>query len=165
MGRLTNYQMSYLLSLKTHREKYPVVQWIEAEIANGSANTDFGESCKDVIDEVRVHYGGREDLDYWVDKGKVVAVILGPEFFEDNANPTKEEFDLLEVVHPKWHQDLRNFCEELPEYFNHPHSCIIDYQVKEADCSGCGRRGPVNWHDGDGTNWKNYCNGGPHCRP
>lgn len=165
MGRLTNYQMSYLLSLKTHREKYPVVHWIESQIAEGKADSDFGEHCKEVIDEVRVHYAGLEDIDYAVEDGKVVSLVLGPAFFEDDANPTKEEFDLLEVVRPQCHRVLREFCEVIPEFFEHPHSCNIEYFVREEDCSGsgCERKGPVNYLNG--KEWLNYCGGSPRCCP
>lgn len=166
MGRITNYQIAYLLSLKTHREKYPVVRWIESCIESGTANLDFGDKCSEVIDEVVVSYGTSE-VSYGVREGKVICIFVGQRaegFIEDLSNPGKEEIDMIELCDPRHHMWLRLLCKNIEEILQKPHSCKINYQVREEKCSLCGKwLGPVNYFDG--VTWKTHCGGSSRCCP
>lgn len=164
MARLTNYQMSYLLSMTTHRKFFPVVNWIEQQIEKGTAEPDYGTSCSEVIDEVKVSYGSCEDLDYAVKDGDVLHIELGwvaNRYFEDPAEPHKTEIDLLELCEPTHYKWLRLLCMGMEEFFDHPHSCGLDYHIMEDECH-CGKHGPVNYYAG---NWQYFCGGSPRCCP
>lgn len=167
MVTMTNGRMAYLLSLDTIRAKCPIVRWTEENIRTGKANSDYGERCKDVIQEVSIRFV--ETVDFEVVGGKVTQVITGwksEPYFADCAKPTKQEVDLLEVCdynHFKW---LRAYCFEILAIIDHPHSCSIEYHIAEETCSGsgCQRSGPVNYLHTQG-NWSYYCGGSPRCRP
>lgn len=163
MVTMNNGRMAYLLSMKTHREKFPVIRWIEDNIQNGKVSIG-GENCKEVIEEVTVRHV--EDIVYNVKDGVVVSLALGwivTPYFEDPARPRKEEIDLLEVCDHNQMQWLRTLCFDILEAFDRPHSCAIDYYVNEEECSGCRRIGPVNYHNGN--NWSYYCGGSDRCCP
>lgn len=163
MARMTNYQIAYLLSLKTHREKFPVIRWIEDNIRDGKI-TISGKPCTEVIEEVSVK--NTEEIVYSVADGKVASLALGwavESYFSDPANPTKEEIDLLEVCEPDKMPGLKILCFDIEEAFEKPHSCSIDYYVKDERCPGCGRRGSVNYFDGQ--NWSYYCGSYFQCCP
>lgn len=165
MVTMTNGRMAYLLSLDTIRAKCPIVRWIEENIHTGKANSDYGERCKDVIQEVSIRFV--ETVDFEVVDGKVTQVITGRKsepYFADCAKPTRQEIDLIEVCeysHFKW---LRTYCFEILAIIDHPHSCSIDYYIKEEPCVGCDKDGPVNYLNQNG-NWSHYCGGSPRCCP
>lgn len=163
MVTMTNGRMAYLLSVNTHRAEYPVVRWIEENIANGKAAPDYGTSAKEVIQEVSVRFV--EAFEYEVIDGKVTKVITGwksEPFFEDPAKPTKKEVDLIEVCDYTSYKMLKNMCHEILTAFRHPHSCTLDYYIMEKPCVGCDKQGPVNYFGGD---WEHYCQGSPRCCP
>lgn len=163
MVTMNNGRMAYLLSMKTHREKFPVIRWIEDNIREGKVSIG-GKACKEVIEEVTVRH--IEDIVYNVVGGEVTSLELGwvvTPYFEDPARPRKEEIDLLEVCDHNQMQWLRTLCFDLIEAFNRPHSCSIDYYVREERCERCERVGSVNYYDG--KNWSYYCGGSDRCCP
>lgn len=167
MVTMTNGRMAYLLSIDTIRAKCPIVGWIEENINTGKALTDYGTHCVDLIQEVSVRFV--ECVDFEVLNGKVTQVITGGKsepYFADGAKPTKQEIDLLEVCEYSHFQWLRMYCFEILAILEHPHSCSIDYHIKEGSCSGsgCDREGPVNYLHSNG-NWSYFCGGGPRCCP
>lgn len=166
MVTMTNGRMAHLLSVRTHREEYPGVRWIEERIRAGSANSDYGTSCVEVIEEVTVRF--IEEIAYEVDNGEVVSVICGykaDRFFEDRTRPKKEEIDLLELCEESEYRMLQRMCRLILDIFNHPHSCSYDYHIRKEPCSGsgCDSEGPVNYHGGRG--WQYFCGGSPRCCP
>lgn len=163
MAKLTNYQMSYLFSLETHRRAYPVISWIEQRIVK---NSFYGEGGKNIIEQVRVSCPGEEDIYYGITEGKVTCVLTGDKshnFFSDPTNPLKEEFDLIEVIQPQHYQWLRLVCMGLPNFFRSPHSCTLYNVIKESPCEGCGTWGEVNYATGEEL--KYFCGGRPGCLP
>lgn len=163
MKTMNNGGMAYLLSMKTHREKYPVVSWIEDNIRKGKV-TIGGKPCPEVLEEVTVRHV--EEIIYCVEGGEVTKLELGQvvsAYFEDPARPRKEELDLLEVCDQNQMQWLRTLCFDILEAFDRPHSCTIDYHVREEKCGGCERTGSVNYFDGQ--NWSYYCGGSHRCCP
>lgn len=166
MVTMTNGRMAHILSIATHRKEYPVVRWIEENIASGKANTDYGTSCVEVMQEVRVRIV--EEFDYEVDNGDVISVVCGYKaeaYFQDRTKPTKKEIDLLELCDYNTFMILRGMCFTMMGAFKHPSSCSIDYHIMETTCSGagCDKVGPVNYHGG--RDWEHYCGGGPRCCP
>lgn len=163
MVTMNNGRMAHLLSMKTHREKFPVIRWIEDNIRTGKAASDYGTLCKEVIQEVTVRH--IEEIIYNVEDGEVKSLALGwkvDSYFEDPARPKKEEIDLLEVCDNNEMRWLRTLCFDIVEAFDRPHSCSIDYHVMEKPCVGCEKPGPVNYLGG---NWEHYCGGNPKCCP
>lgn len=163
MERLTNGRIAHLLSVKTHREQYPVVRWIEENISSGKANSDYGTSCVEVVQEASVRFV--EEFEYEIVDGRATRVIAGwraDRFFEDPAKPTREEIDLLEVCDYTCYQMLKRMCLEILAAFRHPHSCSIDYHIMEDIC-GCGKVGAVNYKSDRG--WEYRCGGSPRCCP
>lgn len=166
METMTNDMMANLLSLDIIRAECPIVRWIEENIKTGKANSDYGTSCIDVIEEVSVRFV--ETIDFEIVGGEVTQVITGwksEPYFADCAKPTKEEIDLLEVCEYAHFEWLRGYCFEILAMKNHPHSCSIDYHIKEEPCAGCEKQGPVNHCPYPDGNWSHYCGGGPRCCP
>lgn len=166
MATMTNGRMAHLLSVKTHRGEYPVVRWIEENIANGKAAPDYGTSAKEVIQEVSVRFV--ESFEYEIIDGKVTRVIAGwnaDRFFDDPTKPTRKEIDLIEVCDYTLYKMLKNMCHEILAAFRHPHSCSLDYYIMEATCSGsgCEKIGPVNYFGV--SEYQYYCGGSPRCCP
>lgn len=167
MDQIDNKQMALILSIDTHRKEYPVVRWIEENIASGKADTDYGDHCKELIQEASVRF--IEPFEYEVVDGKVTRVIVGwkaDPFFEDVAAPKERELDLLAMCDPGYHGVLKRMSLEMLAAFKHPHSCSLEYHIMEDECcgAGCEKRGPVNYLFNRG-NWGYFCGGSPRCCP
>lgn len=167
MVKMTPAKMAGHLSIRNHRERFLVARWIEANIRSGKAAPDFGEGwAAEVVDEVRVR-AVKEDIDYEVVGGILTSVVTGyraTKFFATPGEPTKEEIELLEVCDPQHFKWLEYLCIEIAWAFDHPHSCAIDYHIREEECCSCGnKKQAVNYHDG--KRWLNFCGGSPRCCP
>ena len=152
------------LCIATHRS-FLCVRWAELNISLGKVE-DYGEYAGEVVEAVAVSGGEKGNIYYEVTDGKIVSVCLGyaSRYVEDHTNPKEDELALFQVVEPEKYAKLAEEATLYPVMFNMPHSCRIDYIIREEKCSGagCNKIGPVNYHFGD---WKYYCGGGPRCCP
>lgn len=142
--------MLEILNMDVQRSRFFVIKWIEDHL-------ERDEEDKLFVKEVTVRL--TEDFSYEIENGKVKSVILYEDmldFFEDPANPTFQELELLSVAYPKRFKWLLELCFEMRDAFDHPHSCSIDYLREEKKCCGCNRIGPVNHIDHD-KNTRYYC--------
>lgn len=160
MARLTNYQMAYLLSVSTHRAKYPVVDWVENNVKKDNKDNWNGWLGYGALDRVRV-VCGFTCFYYFLDENlKVESVLEGP--LAGEGDPSKKDIDFLQAIDPGYYSSLRDICTDLPRVFDRPHHCIIQVEYTTKDCR-CGRNGIVNHYSGH--DWEFYCGRGSSCMP
>lgn len=161
MARITNYQMSYLLSISTHRAKYPVVRWIEEKMDKENKSEWNGWMGEGLLECVHVSLGGN-GLSYYLNENMKVVSVFG-ETLEGVSEPSKSDIDFLQAVNPEEYSFQQELCcGVLQQMFARPHSCLIQPEYKTSKCR-CGETGIVNYYSG--YRWEYYCGGGPRCCP
>lgn len=161
MGRITNYQMSYLLSVSTHRAKYPVVNWVEEQMKrednyNWSRWLGYGAlECVHIL-------LGENKFSYTLNQDLRVTSLFDCHGFRDVSEPTKEDIDFLEVIYPEEYKSKFAICHSMEEIFKRPHSCLIQPEFAQKNCR-CGKVGTVNYYSG--YSWEYYCGRGMSCTP
>lgn len=160
MGRITKYQMSYLLSISTHRAKYPVVGWVENRMKKENKTDWNGWLGYGALECVNVILGDTR-LSYTLDQDLRVESLFDVGL-ESVGEPSKEDLDFLEVVYPEEFKSKFQLCHKIKEIFDRPHSCLIQPEYSTGECR-CGKTGIVNCYSGYG--WEYYCGGSPRCTP
>lgn len=161
---MTPGELARALSIDYHRN-FLCVRWAESNILLGKVD-DYGSAACEVVEGVAVDFDNTK-VYYEVLDGKLVAVVLGHyanRYVEDHTNPKEEELALFQVVEPEKYAKLAGEASLYDFMFDHPHSCSINYIIREEVCSGagCGKTGPVNYYH---KYWEYYCGGGPRCCP